>query len=103
MAGKGLRFSLAFGDLCCSWLLPGETSALEFPQPSADFLPSGLGEISLRRHQKLVSTKNPDSVAITHPLGCTTPLRNARGGAWRGGFTWGVHVSTGWDTQRGPG
>lgn len=62
---------------------------VEFPQPSADLLPSGLGEISLRRHQKLVSAENPNSVAITHPLGCARRLRNARGGAWRDACTWG--------------
>lgn len=62
---------------------------VEFPQPSADLLPSGLGEISLRRHQKLVSAENPDSVAITHPLVRARRLRNARGGAWRGAFALG--------------
>lgn len=61
----------------------------KFPQPSADLLPSGSGEISLRRHQKLVSAENPDSVAITHPLGCVTLLRNACGGAQGDAFTWG--------------
>lgn len=60
-----------------------------FPQPSADLLPSGLGDNSLRRHQKLVSAENPHSVAITHPLGCVTLLRNTCGGAWGDAFTWG--------------
>lgn len=75
---------------------------VEFPQLSAGFLPSGLGEISLRRHQKLVSAENPDSVAFPHPSGCVTHLRNTRGEAWRDVLTWGVHVSMGWGTQRGP-
>lgn len=75
---------------------------VEFPQPSADLLPSGLGEISLRRHQKLGSAENPYSVAITHPL-AALPLGEMHvEGLGEMLSRGGVHVNTGWGTRRGP-
>lgn len=105
--GKGLGFSLVFGELlfspCCAHGFCLERPrVVEFPQPSADFLPSGWRNITKETSEVSQSPKSPfssnySSCGLCHPFERHT---------WRGleccSHVWGVHVSMGWGSWGAP-